>query len=122
MCREAGFREKLQAMESKRQDNNAESLNSQGDSGVSSQQLPGNRNAKAPKNVIQLVDLVEIKERWGVGPDRVWRAAAQGWIHAYGRPGRQKYYSAAEIEAWLSSSVGGRQLRFFEFEDDALSA
>lgn len=87
-----------------------------------SQATPG-YNSKAPRGdkVIELVDLVEIRERWGVGHDRVWRAVAQGHIHAYGRPGRQRYYSAREIEAWLSSSVIGRQLRWSEFDSDQLA-
>lgn len=58
--------------------------------------------------VVELVDLDEIKHRWGVGENRLYRAVALGHIHAYGRPGRQKYYSASEIEAWLSTSVNGR--------------
>lgn len=83
--------------------------------------MPGNRNAKAPDNVVELLNLVEIRKRFGIGHDALWRAAARGFIRAYGRPGRQKYYSAAEIESWLTS-VGGRQLRFSELDDDALTA
>ena len=76
--------------------------------------------AGKPAEVVELLTAVEIKERHQVGYDRLVRAVALGHIHAYGRPGRQKYYSAAEIENWLTS-VGGRQLRWSEFDVEPLA-
>jgi len=100
------------------------SPNSQGIPADFSKTSVGNGWVPAPRGdkVVQLLDLSEIQERWGIGEYRIYRAVALGQIRAYGRPGRQKYYSAAEIEAWLSSSVIGRQLRFTELDNDALSA
>ena len=54
-------------------------------------------HAHAPKVVIQLLDLREIEALWGFTEDRVYRAVARGQLRAYGRPGRQKYYSEAEL-------------------------
>jgi predicted DNA-binding transcriptional regulator AlpA len=80
----------------------------QGDLAKRSTTTPGYFPAPRGADVIRLVDLDEIQQRWGVSENKVYRAVALGYIRAYGRPGRQKYYSAAEIEAWLSSSVNGR--------------
>lgn len=55
------------------------------------------QRATAPVSVVELVDLDEIHERWGVGERRIYGAVARGEIHAYGRPGRQKYYALAEL-------------------------
>src|SRR6266851_5179914 len=57
------------------------------------------RRAYAPAEVVALLDLREIKKLWGVGVDRVYRAVERGELRAYGRPGRQKYYAAAEVTA-----------------------
>ena len=104
------------------QDDNSDNLRprQQGSEDLSSRS-PSNRKFLAPRNVIELVDLDEIHARWGIGERRVYRAAALGLIRAYGRPGRQKYYSADEIAEWLSSSVIGRQLRWSEFDSDQLA-
>ena len=61
--------------------------------------------------MLELVDLTQIKERYGLGERAIYGLVARGEIRAYGRPGRQKYYVAAEIEDWLNSrgaSVSGR--------------
>lgn len=84
---------------------------------------------KAPRVVVQLLDLSEIHERWGYTENRIYAAVARGELHAYGRPGRQKYYSERELIAIFgepngsgpnSNSVrrtdkGGNQERF-DFE------
>lgn len=57
----------------------------------------GSRYVASPSNVVLLHDLDEIRAIWGASADRVYRAAARGELHAYGRPGRQKYYSEAEL-------------------------
>ena len=51
----------------------------------------------APGDVVTLRNLVEIKAMWDKGWDAVYRAVARGELRAYGRPGRQKYYSEAEL-------------------------
>jgi hypothetical protein len=55
------------------------------------------KHAPSPSNVVLLHDLSEIRALWGIGEDRVYRAVANGLLHAYGRPGRQKYYSSLEL-------------------------
>jgi hypothetical protein len=65
------------------------------------------KHAPAPRVVVELLDLAEICERWGFSHDRVYRAVARGRLHAYGRPGRQKYYSAAELIAVFGPPSGG---------------
>lgn len=53
----------------------------------------------SPSNVVLLHDLAEIRELWGASHERVYKAVRDGKLHAYGRPGRQKYYSRAELLA-----------------------
>lgn len=58
--------------------------------------------------MIELLDLREIEARWGFTEDRIYRAVAQGRLHAYGRPNRQKYYSSAElVRAFGEPPAGG---------------
>lgn len=57
----------------------------------------GGRYVAAPRDVVQLLDLEEIEERFGIGVARIYRAVARGELRAYGRPGRQKYYSETEL-------------------------
>src|SRR5258708_982806 len=59
----------------------------------------GARYVAAPKDVIQLLDLREIEALWGFSESKVYAAAARGQLRAYGRPGRQKCYSEAELIA-----------------------
>lgn len=61
----------------------------------------------SPRVVVELLDLAEIEERWGFTEYRVYRAVARGLIHAYGRPGRQKYYSFAELTAAFGEPPNG---------------
>jgi len=64
--------------------------------------LNGSRTrAAAPREVITLHDLDEIHALWGVGHERIYAAVARGQLRAYGRPGRQKFYSEAELIALL---------------------
>src|SRR5579864_5998857 len=51
----------------------------------------------SPGNVVLLHDLTEIHALWGVSHRAVYRAVERGSLRAYGRPGRQKYYSEAEL-------------------------
>ena len=57
------------------------------------------REVRAPRgqDIVQLLDLDEIAQRFGVGSYHVYVAVAEGRLRAYGRPGRQKYYSLAEL-------------------------
>ena len=48
---------------------------------------------------MSLHDLAEIRELWGVAHSAIYRAVERGQLRAYGRPGRQKYYSEAELTA-----------------------
>lgn len=48
---------------------------------------------------MQLLDLAEIADLWGLNEFRIYRAVSDGRLRAYGRPGRQKYYSAVEVIA-----------------------
>lgn len=59
--------------------------------------LSSSRNALAPAEVVTLRNLVEIKAMWDKGWDAVYRAVMRGELRAYGRPGRQKYYSESEL-------------------------
>ena len=88
------------------------------------------RYVPTPGNVVLLHDLEEIRAIWGASADRVYRAVARGLLHAYGRPGRQKYYAERELiiafgepsrgpsndPAKLSASDNGRNQGSFEFE------
>lgn len=109
-------------MSSTHSEDSASSPNRQGDLAPFSK-IAGTKWFPAPRGetVIQLLTLSEIQERWNVTEYRVYRAVALRQIKAYGRPGKQKYYSAREIEDWLSSSVSGRQLRWSEFDTDQLA-
>jgi len=88
---------------------------------------------------VLLLDLREIREEWGATAERVYRAVRDGKLRAYGRPGRQKYYSRAElVQAFgeplnpdpparlkrlgKSADVSGRQLSFGELADAAAAA
>jgi hypothetical protein len=51
----------------------------------------------SPSNVVLLLDLAEIRKLWGATHERVYRAVRDGKLRAYGRPGRQKYYSSVEL-------------------------
>ncbi len=57
----------------------------------------GGKYFPSPTNVVSLLDLSEIEAEWGITEYRVYRAAAEGRLRAYGRPGHQKYYSRAEL-------------------------
>jgi hypothetical protein len=57
----------------------------------------GLRSVPAPSNVVLLHDLEEIHALWGKNVETVYRAVRDGKLRAYGRPGRQKYYSEAEL-------------------------
>jgi hypothetical protein len=61
----------------------------------------------APAVVVELLELSEIRERWGIGVDRIYRAVDRGALRAYGRPGHQKYYSAAEVIACFNLGADG---------------
>ncbi len=53
--------------------------------------------APLPGNIVSLRNLTEIHELWGKDAKTVYRAVRHGRLRAYGRPGRQKYYSEAEL-------------------------
>jgi hypothetical protein len=67
----------------------------------------GGRYIAAPGEVIQLLDLREIEFLWGFTEKRVYGAVARGEVRAYGRPGRQKYYSRAELIATFGEPKNG---------------
>jgi hypothetical protein len=71
----------------------------------------GGRYVAAPADVIQLLDLREIHAAWGYAEEKIYRAVADGRLRAYGRPGRQKYYSAAELIAAFGAPPRGGPLR-----------
>jgi len=87
-------------MATERQNNSGDSLDSQAPTFRS-------RYAGAPRVVITLHDLEEVRSLWGIGVDRIYRAVARGLLHAYGRPGRQKYYSEAELVAAFGEPLNG---------------
>lgn len=58
----------------------------------------GKLGQSTPRDRVELLNLVEIKERYGITYGRIWRATKLGMIRAYSRPGHQAYYAATEIE------------------------
>jgi hypothetical protein len=57
---------------------------------------------KAPGNVITLLDLDEVRRLWGLSVYAIYKYAdehreGEDALHTYGRPGRQRYYSYAEL-------------------------
>jgi len=58
---------------------------------------------------VLLHDLEEIHALWGFREEKVYRAVALGQLHAYGRPGRQKYYSDVELRAAFGEPKNGHQ-------------
>ncbi len=63
--------------------------------------------APLPGNVVLLRNLAEIHDLWGKDAKTVYRAARHGALRAYGRPGRQKYYSEAELVAVFGEPLNG---------------
>ena len=95
--------------------------------------------APEPGNIVLLRNLVEIRQLWGHDEKTVYRAVRKGQLRAYGRPGRQKYYSEAELmhvfgeptnrtqppahnRARKSNGVTGGQLSFDEIATAAAAA
>lgn len=68
----------------------------------------GGKLPAAPAAVVQLRDLDEIRTMWGVHHVRVYAAVREGLLRAYGRPGRQKYYSEAELTAAFGQPLNPR--------------
>lgn len=94
-------------MAEERQKVSAEVSDSQG---LVSERLPGNpRTAHVPDNVIELINLAEIEAMWGIGVDRVYRAAERGMLRRYGRPGQRRYYSRAELTSLFGEPKFGPQ-------------
>ena len=63
----------------------------------------------SPGNVVSLLTLVEIHERWGKNVETVYRAVRDGRLHAYGRTGHQKYYSERELMQVFGEPPNGTQ-------------
>jgi hypothetical protein len=61
----------------------------------------------SPSNIVLLHDLEEIRAIWGKSVRQVYSAAARGELRAYGRPGRQKYYSDVELRAVFGEPKNG---------------
>jgi hypothetical protein len=76
---------------------------------ASSPKSQGGKWPRAPReeDIIQLLDLQEIEERFGRSEYHVYRAVEQGRLKPYGRPGRQKYYSLAQLEEVFSGKDNG---------------
>jgi hypothetical protein len=55
--------------------------------------------------IVQLLDLRELRDGWGVSPERVYRAVNGGLLHRFGRPGRQAYYSWDQVVAVFGAPV-----------------
>jgi hypothetical protein len=112
----------LFAMTAQRANNNADSSPRQGSD--------GHISTASPSNVVSLLTLVEIRDRWGKSAETVYRAVRDRKLHAYGRDGHQKYYSERELIAAfgdpdgrgplnsgkLSGSDNGRKQESFEFD------
>jgi hypothetical protein len=97
--------------------------------------------APEPGNIVLLRNLVEIHDLWGKDAKSVYRAVRHGRLHAYGRPGHQRYYSHAELVVAFGAPTNDRpplsrrnrgrlngedrtggQLRFDELDNAAAAA
>lgn len=54
---------------------------------------------KAPAGIVTLLDLDEVRRLWGLSVYAIYKYASEhpNQLRTYGRPGRQRYYSYAEL-------------------------